>query len=367
MFKIFIKETNTYNLIKIKEIIDNSIKFLGKPFENKKIYLIKPNLLKPANPESAITTHPIVIKAVVELIKDNGGITIIGDSPGLSSAEKVLKKLDLLDFLKYTNTEIADFSKKRNIKNEKNLLYKEISLPEIIFQVDEIINIPKLKTHQMMVLTLAVKNLYGLIYGIEKIKYHFLADKDYTKFAKLLLDIYKNVNPQINILDGITGMEGNGPSSGVVKNFGILGFSNNALSLDYTIAKIFNLDPYKIPHLNSAIKENFLEIREQFLQINSDIRFNSKHITLHKAHSLSFSMPDFVSKLVKSFVIPYPAIDRKLCKLCKICLNTCPVKAIYQKDFILIDKKKCIRCYCCQELCDKNAINIKRSILNVWK
>lgn len=365
MYKIIIKNIHDYNSTKIKEFILESLFFTGKKIEGKKRYLIKPNLLKPASPNSAITTHPIIIRVVIELVKEFGAYPFIGDSPGLGSLERVLKRLDLLDFLRFTDTKVVDFSKTRTIKNEKNLLYKELRLPEILFNVDEIINIPKLKTHQMMVLTLAVKNLYGLIHGTEKIKYHFLADKDYSKFAKLLLDIYTNVKPQINILDGILGMEGNGPSSGDIKKFNIIAVSNNALSLDYVIANLFNLDIHKIPHLATAYSENFHELKDSFIEISDLLIEKNYKIKLPRSHKLNFSMPDFVTKFIKNFVISYPYINKKLCKKCKVCTNTCPALAI--KENFKIDKKRCIRCYCCQELCEKNAILIKRSIFNVWR
>ncbi len=351
---------------KIKDIISTSLLNIGKPLSENKLYLVKPNLLKPSPPESAVVTHPTIIKAVIELIKDSGAKAIIGDSPAIGSIEKVLNRLELIDFLKHTNTKTADFSKRRIIKNHNNLIYKELLLPDVIFEVDEIINIPKLKTHQMMVFTLAVKNLFGFIFGKEKIKYHFLADKSYTHFAKLLLDIYRTTNPQINILDGIIGMEGNGPASGNKKNFGILAVSNNALTLDYVLIKTLNLDIKKIPHLSVALEEHFLEVRDSFIEVDIDNPLMLEKILLPKAHKLSFTVPDAVSNLIKKFVISSPSVDKKRCISCRICLENCPIKAMDLKEHISIDLKKCIRCYCCQEMCDKKAIKVRRTLINVW-
>lgn len=367
MFRVDIRKLTSYNINQIKDAILSSLKFINKDFQEKKTYLLKPNLLKPASPDKAITTHPVIIKAVIELIKDYKAQALIGDSPGLSTPEKVLKKLDLIDFLNQTNTKIADFSKKKLFKNSNNLIYKELMLPQVIEEVDEIINLPKLKTHQMMVITWAVKNLYGFIYGIEKIKYHFLADKDYDHFAKLLIDIYNFVNPGINIIDGIVGMDGNGPSSGNIKNFNILAVSDNALSLDYILCSTFNLDHKKIPHLSVALNKGLKEIQEQAISTSSEVSASYIKLSLPEAHDLNFSMPHLVSGIVKKYLIPYPSINSKICIKCGLCRDICPRGAIKSAGSYFIDRRDCIRCYCCQELCDKGAIKVSRGLFHVWK
>lgn len=324
--------------------------------------LIKPNFLRPSPSEKAIITHPDVIKSAIFLFKDLGAKIIIGDSPGFGNIHKVIEKAGLSDFLKKTNVKVSDFSKTKKVKIE-GYLFKEIDLPVDILEADCICNIPKLKTHQMMFLTMAVKNLYGCIYGLKKVSYHLTAGKNYDVFATLLIDIYSAIRPKINILDGIVGMEGDGPSSGEPRNFSFLAISSDALILDTVVTKLLDIPIEKVPYLNIAKKLGLIQTHlDKTAIVKLDDIVVKPKIKYPPNYATNFSVPKFINNFINSFFISYPEVIRNLCKSCGVCKKHCPAGAIFLAKRAKIDRTKCIRCFCCQELCNFNAIRLKRRL-----
>jgi len=359
---VVLEKLEKYDWKDIYNFLSNNIKYINNnTFKHKKI-LIKPNFLRPSHPDKAIITHPEIIIGVIKFFKDCGAKIMVGDSPGFGNIFKVIEKASLTDFFKKNNIIISDFS--RTIKKPtKGFIFRELELPIDIIESDYIVNIPKLKTHQMMYLTMAVKNLYGCIYGLKKISYHLTAGKDYKIFSTLLLDIYSTINPQINILDGIIGMEGNGPSSGTPRHFGLIALSNNALTLDKVVTEILKVPSQKVPYLKIAEERKLKEVnilqtqvygKEKFLTLNA--------IKPPPNYAINFSLPNFINNFINSFFLSYPEATNN-CKACGICKKHCPAKAIFIKAKAIINKKKCIRCFCCQELCEHYAIKIKKKII----
>ncbi len=354
-----VKNVDSYNnRDSLKDFIFHTLNLSGKTRLSGKKVLIKPNFLKPSYPDKAIITHPDLLVAAFEVLKDCGAKIYLGDSPGFGSLESVLKKAEIFPCIAMYDVKVADFSAAIKIKSKNSIVFKEFDLPEVIFECDEIFNIPKLKTHQMMLLTLAVKNLYGCIFGAKKIKLHLTAGENHELFATLLLDIYLAIKPSLNILDGILGMEGDGPASGEVKKFRLLAASDDALILDFEVAKLLSVNPEKVPYLNVALKHKL--IPEWYDTYDSGYVVEKKQIKLPKSHAVNFSIPKFLHKIAKRYFLAYPDIG-DICKGCRVCLNHCPVSAItMKKNKANIDKTKCIRCYCCQELCEHNAVKVKR-------
>ena len=341
----------------VKDFIALSLEQAGKANLAGKKVLIKPNFLKPSSPDKAIITHPKLLFAVFELLKDSGAKIYLGDSPGFGSLEAVLKRAEIFPHLVKYDVNLADFSRTTKVNPKYSLIFKEFELPEILFECDEIINIPKLKTHQMMLLTLAVKNLYGCIYGAKKIKLHLTAGENHDLFATLLLDIYLTVKPAINILDGVLGMEGDGPASGEVRKFNLMASSDDALLLDFEVTKLLSVVPDRVPYLKVALRHNLIE--KSYKVDKADFVIADKRpIKLPKSHAVNFSLPHFLHKIAKRYFLSYPKIS-DVCKICGVCMKHCPVSAIKIKGKkAFVDKAKCIRCFCCQELCEHNAVRV---------
>ncbi len=330
--------------------------------------LLKPNLLKPATAEQAVSPHPAVVRAVAEMCLDFGaGKVIIGDSPGMASAEKVCAKCGIMDVAGELGIDLVNFTESVDITTPEKFLHKKFTIAREAAEADIIINLPKFKTHAMMVLTLAVKNLYGLFVGKQKARWHFQSGRDYDHFARLLMELAYTVNPAVSILDAIVGMEGNGPGNGTPRTMGFLAASRDMVSLDLVAAEIAGLGFDDIYTLRMAREMGFSTELSDIPVVGDAIGPLRIH-DLEPAASMQVQGPLFIrlfSGLVEHYLTTQPRVDSQLCKGCGICLQACPAASIRQPGPnlpVTIRHAACIRCFCCQELCPEGAIIAKDAI-----
>jgi len=163
--------------------------------------LIKPNMLCAARPEDAVLTHPSLIRAVVEYVLQKGVRPQVSDSPAIGSFTKIIKNNGTADALQDLDVVCVPF--KDVVKVDIGKPYGRIEIARDAVEADIIINLPKLKTHKQMLLTLAVKNMFGCIVGFKKSQWHMRAGVDTVAFARLLVAIHQAVLPTVSILDGI--------------------------------------------------------------------------------------------------------------------------------------------------------------------
>jgi len=345
------KIISTYDKKLLKRETENFFNKLKLNIRNEKV-LLKPNLI---SPKKYANTHPVVVESVAEFLKDCGNSLFIGDSPGVGTSKLNMKVSGYSGFLKRLDVKLYPFNKTVRIKRHENKVLKNFNISTPAVEFDNIINIAKLKTHVMTGMTLSVKNLFGFIAGKEKVYYHLKAGHDLKIFADILIDIYETVCPTLNIIDGITGMEGNGPTSGTSANFNIFAASANGYLLDRTIEKAVGFKGKTIIS-KQAEKRGLLQS-----DIENTISENIK-IKHAKTMSASFYIPKFITSL---FSVK-PVINNKLCRKCNKCKNSCPTQAIfYESGNLKVDYSKCIKCYCCHELCIYNAVDLKRKIFYI--
>jgi uncharacterized protein (DUF362 family)/Pyruvate/2-oxoacid:ferredoxin oxidoreductase delta subunit len=314
--------------------------------------LIKPNLLISRTPEKAVTTHPAIIQALAELLKDHSCAITVGDSPGFGSTDKVLNISGIMDVINQLGLTISTFNDNIIKKTKGVSPYREFLFGDDPEKYDLVINVPKLKTHGMMGMTLGVKNTFGFIHAFEKSKWHLRAGQDRSLFASILIDIHRIVKPSVTILDGIIGMDGDGPSSGRPRNLGILGVSKNAFILDDCIEKIVHL-PYPTPITHLAGKHGLLPDYEV---IGSNIP-KIDDFLMPNTMDTDWNIPDFTKRLLKNVFIKKPKIHKKMCKACGVCVKVCPANALSMEEKEpVFDYTRCIHCYCCQEMCPEGAV-----------
>ena len=229
MEKVCIGSCREYEVRAIRELVEKGFEETGFEVRDAKV-LIKPNLLGAKAPEKAVTTHPAVVRALAELLKDRGCSVHVGDSPGYESTERVLRVSGILAVMEEMGLRLARFDGRVTKRWNGVSPYKVFTLGEDPGSYDMVINVPKLKSHIMMGLTLGVKNTFGFIPSREKARWHLRAGRDRACFASVLVDIHNIVKPALTVLDGITGMDGDGPSSGRPRPFGILGVSRSAFA-----------------------------------------------------------------------------------------------------------------------------------------
>ncbi|MDP2926005.1 MAG: DUF362 domain-containing protein [Nanoarchaeota archaeon] len=338
---------SSYDNEEVRGALVKSLKNIGFDLKKGKKILLKPNVLCASRPEDSITTHPVVLEELCKILKAHGCEIIIGDSSGFDTME-AFEVSGILRLSKYAT--IIDFEKteKKFFLLKEN---KEIALPKIIFDVDLIINLPKLKTHLLTEVSLAVKNTFGCVPGKLKERYHKIYPSP-DDFSRLIFDIYSLIKPGLNILDGVIGLEGKGPGTGGKSiRSNIIMSSTNAEALDLIAAEFMGFSKEEVYTLiYSKIKKEDIEIIGDMKDIN-----------------MKFKKPGFLSvKSIKPLVksLPKPKINfNDNCRQCYRCEKKCPVNAIHLDPFPICNHNKCIRCLCCIEICPHNAISLKESYI----
>jgi len=320
---------------------------------------IKPNLLAAKPPESGIDTHPEVVRAVIRLVKEQGGIPSVGDSPGGS-----VKKMDDV-YEKSGIKKVCEEEKAQLIKFDKIEMFGGIPIASCAREADCFISLPKFKTHELTVLTAAVKNVFGLVPGLFKTECHKFAP-NVIKFSSLLVDIFSFARPHLSVVDGIVGMEGEGPgAAGTLRKIGLIAASADAVSIDAVLAVIMGIKPFDVPttsiaHRRGLGKGNLTQIDIVGEDIN---RLKQVGFKLPKT-TILHRMPNLPLRALASLIKLKPAVDKGRCTGCGLCAESCPVDALrMEKGRPVFNYSKCIRCLCCHEFCPENAIYIKENFL----
>ncbi len=364
-----------YDPKNVQAQVENVVSLLGgietmvRPGET---ILLKPNLLSARLPERAITTHPEIVRAVVRLVKAAGATPVIGDSPGgaVKGVERVWKETGMYAVAKEEKVELVNFetsgAQERRVNNP---LVPSVYISRVIDNVDGIINLPKLKTHGLTTYTGCVKNFYGTVPGLRKAEYHKAIPPGAADFGAFIGEIYLLSKPKVrlNLMDGIWGMEGNGPSAGVVRILNIIAASRDGNALDMAIVKMLGFNPQRIgtiKYISALLGEvhshERVEVRGESLSAFSLSKFKFPSTWFYNL------IPRWLIRFLGSFIWLKPVILQELCTSCMMCVNSCPVKAITKNspgEKPLVNPEDCISCLCCHELCLSQAIGLKKSPL----
>jgi uncharacterized protein (DUF362 family)/NAD-dependent dihydropyrimidine dehydrogenase PreA subunit len=376
MNKVHIASCHEYDLDKVEQAVAQCFEaipqFKEKLFEGAKV-LVKTNLVMRKNPEEAVTTHPIVIEAIVRYLQAMGCVPIIGDSPGGPFNEwnlkGVYKAAGMTTVAENTGCGLNYDTSVAEVHNEKAKLLKTMQIIRIVQDVDFVISAAKLKTHGMMTYTGAVKNLFGVIPGIIKADYH-LKMNNTANFAEHLVDICEYVNPVFSIIDAIDGMEGDGPTAGIKKHVGLLMASSNPYALDVAASRVAGISHALIPTIVAAEKRGLMSSDYKNLEISGvDIdELDIEPFKLPTSININFvgsKVPKFMEKFVVNTFRPQPVFNHDKCVGCEDCKRSCPPNVIKMVNGKPVpDLDKCIRCFCCHELCPIKAVDIKKHWLH---
>lgn len=333
--------------------------------------LLKINLLTGDVPEKAVTTHPAIVRAMIRQVRKAGGIPLVGDCSGTEGKPNQKKYLDacrssgIMQVCDEEKAQIIHLSAESvEVRNDSGRLYKNFILSKQVVDADVLISLPKLKTHGLTLFTGGVKNNFGCITGLNKVKMHLRAEDPET-FSQILVDLLGIVQPDLILMDAVVGMEGNGPSNGTPKQVNAILASKDPVALDAVACKMVGIDPFMVPSTRLA--------HEQGMGMGDISNINvvgeslaDMHIDGFKLHSgtASFFRARGLMRFIRGLLVAKPYLVKENCKKCWICVEHCPSDALSRKGgYPLFDHKKCIRCYCCQELCPGNAIELKRPFL----
>lgn len=373
--KVSIVRCRNYEQDEVDEAVRRSIDLvcdLKKIIKKGDKVLIKPNMLSAHSPEKGVCTHPSIVKATIKLVKEAGGIPLVGDSPGapLDRVEEVYRVSGIQKAASEAGAEMVYFHREGivEVPTPDSKFFKSLHIARPALEADVLINLPRLKTHGDTILTGAVKNLFGVIPGMRKTEFHRRAPKS-EEFGDILCDILSVIKPDLNIMDGVIGMEGDGPTYGDLRDIGLILASLDPVSLDVVFALLVGLQPLDIPTTKAAVRRNLgvgdlgkIEVVEESLEkvTIKDFRLPIGTITQRA--------PKFLVKIVARAMRVRPIIDKKKCNACGVCVKGCPVEAIeMEKNYPMINYRKCIECFCCHELCPNGAVKLKPSLLGrVW-
>lgn len=369
MSKVSVFACDSYDIKKLDKIIERHFALLEA--EKQIIHegdnvVIKPNLVMRRRPEEATTTHPEFMAAIIRAVKRRGGNAIIAESGGGPYTKGALKSL-------YSVTGIEGIAKREGaelnfdtgstpVKASDTHVCSSFDIINPVVNADVVISAAKLKTHGQMTYSGAVKNIFGTIPGLMKPEFHYRYPTK-PAFGEMIVDLCETVKPSISFIDGIVGMEGNGPTGGTPKKLGVTLASLNPHALDLYACSLIGFEPKDIPTLCSAIDRGICPENVSELEVFGDAEV--KHTDFKEPDSISLDfiakMPEFVRRPFEKLFTPRPSINYKACVGCGKCAESCPEHTITIVDKkARIDYSKCIKCFCCHEMCPMRAINIKR-------
>lgn len=280
----------------VRKLLDN-LGGISNFIKNSQKVLLKPNIVSGMKPEEAGTTHPAVIDTAIKILKEQNCDVLVGDNPFSEDTINAMKTCGIYDVCKKYNADIAIFDKKINHQNEKALVVKEFPLTRYFDEVDAVINMPKLKTHSQLYFTGAVKNLYSIMPGPRRGFYH-LKYSNMEYFANMLLDLYSLLRKKVvlNVMDGIYGMEGNGPCNGNAKFAGVLAASSDAVALDFVMCNLIGLDVANLSTIHYARKRKDYTFNDKNIKIVGEKVENMKIEPFVEAEYQTLNMmPKFVN------------------------------------------------------------------------
>ena len=359
--------------------------------------VLKPNLLNRADPEKAVTTHPEIFRAVGELLREEGYSNLTyGDSPGspVPGMEKTAEGCGIKEPAEELGIRPGDFEHGTDIDYPEGRAAKRFVLCDEIVKVTGaggrepegmIIDLCKMKTHQLERITGAVKNTFGCVYGVNKPMSHARYQSP-EHFARMIADLNTIVRPSLHIMDGIVAMDGNGPSSGDPFQMNAILVSTDPVALDTVFCALISLDPQLVP-TNTACAEagigtcdderieillGGVPMQKEGAVITMDelaLKYASKDFNVQRSRDFRGNM--YLMGIVERLMSKRPVVIANRCVGCGICEQTCPLeqKAVIVREdsegnrVAAYDYSKCIKCYCCQEMCPERAITVKKSLL----
>lgn len=327
-------------------------------------YLLKPNMLNSKTSEDGVTTDPRLVQVAISFLQMTGHSPLVGDSPGNAypgKAKVVFKKTGMMSAISSMGAHYVDFEDlPPEIVNLNGELVKSVGIAKPIME-HRVINMPKLKTHVQALMTGSVKNIVmGSIQGSGKGAIHDIG-RTPEKFGKALIDVYSALKPVIdlNIMDAIVCMEGNGPSNGSPKRLGRLVIGTDAVAVDMVAFRMAGVNPMRVPHINEAVKRSLGPRSFDEIEIVGDDPTVEK---FKLPSSILNSITLYGHALIDRFGASV-SFDHSRCIKCGECRGICPTNAVTLSPFPEVNDSKCITCYVCHEVCEHDAVKIKKGII----
>lgn len=295
--KVAIVKCADYDEQNIDRAVGEAVRLVGgweryvKPGQK---VLIKPNLLENLPPEAAVTTHPSVVAAVVRAVVKMGAQALVGDAPGnaLSNIAALLETTGIRKAAEENGGKVV-FLQKEGVVDIRSSYPRlpSFKVSRLALEADVIINLPKLKTHNLTLYTGAVKNMFGIVPGFQKAQFHAHAVRP-AELAELLVDVFQSAKPALNIMDAVIGIEGKGPGAdGTPRTFGAIAASSDAVALDAVFSHLIGFDPQQIETTKVANRRGLGEADLSKIEIIGEIARQTDWKKPHDFYQLSARLP----------------------------------------------------------------------------
>lgn len=320
---------------------------VAERIEKGQTILVKPNLFQGFSPEKCGTSHPSVVKAVIEILQDLGAIVLVGDNPACLKSQSLDQYAEIA---KITGIEdVVHKTGSRLVYPDEVTETSGWTISKIALEVDGIVNVPKLKGHGFMGITGSVKNIFGLIPGLRKLDYHAKIKKR-NRFAQMLVELCLFARPLLTVMDAVEILDREGSVARKPQPIGALLTSFDPFAVDLVAAMLLRLDPRDIPVIEIALKKRLLGFSRMEI-----VGEKPEEFQLPKLDFPKYVLPN--TKLKGSKDTGLPQIDEQQCMNCGTCIMVCPASAIRAlNEVITIHKDLCSRCYCCLEACRFGAL-----------
>ena len=368
-YDVAVVRCKTYDVETVKPALEeavNAVNGLDFVMPGMKI-IIKPNLVSFKKPDAAATTHPALLEALVEMLLARGADVTIGDSPGGPHSLPLLNRVYAatgMDRLEKLGAKLNRNMNEKTVDFPEGKVLKNFTYTEYLDEADAIIDFCKLKSHGMLGMSAAVKNLFGTIPGLKKPEVHYKFQND-AEFADMLVDLNEYFKPRLAICDAVVGMEGNGPTAGTPRQIGAIIASKSTYYADVVGAELIGMNIDGLPTLQAAYERGFAPASSKNLRVYGDIRaLTVDDFKAPPVRGLSFMRKGNVLHFISKAALEHkPTLKKRLCVGCGECARMCPAKAIEMKNKKPhINREKCIRCFCCQEFCPRAAMVAHRPL-----
>ena len=369
--RVAIERCTTYEQSPLHQSLNAVIASSDFPVVEGKRILLKPNILSDAPVNKAVTTHPEFLKAVIKILLAQGAKAIfVGDSPGLHGNHFTPQKSGIHAVCQETGAQWVNFAVDPVQKKIPFTYGRYLPLPSILDEVDLVFSLAKMKSHQLMYFTGAVKNMFGLVPGLHKSASH-MRYPTVESFSRLIAGLYAAAPPDFSFIDGIVAMEGSGPANGDIRHAGLIMASSDAAALDMSMAAIMGYDIEKMPLLRELSRRKLTmastleEISFPLLDAHDLVIRDFKRIPQQqKIRMLRALIGPLFTRRFKFYMAknkPKPLFDNEACISCGKCIAICPGNALQfdAEKHVQADYSACIRCYCCAEVCPADAIQIE--------
>ena len=307
--------------------------------------MIKPNFLEWKGYDKPVCVSPELLLALCRLLKAQGAAKIaVIENPAVKAAPVIVENMGIADELAAMDVLVANCADYRFVDMPDECTFRRMELAQEYLEYDLVIDFAKAKTHAMMTLTLAVKNLFGLIRGSERLGWHLAVGRDYERFADMLLDIYTLVSPRISLVDAVIAMEGNGPGSGTPVNLNFIASSNDALALDASVAE------------KMGVNDLLLISRAAARQLDAGFTDCGDIPAIHPVilpdpprMGLEWGVyfPPKLREFLRKRMVARPEVELSRCIGCGMCVKMCPpqsLKLVNSKPVFKLNDS--IRCFC---------------------